>query len=138
VLETDAREEPAAPRQELSLVRIAGWQLAQVALLSGMMALLGRGSIQSLAWGAAFLLASMWLTKMAAHAAFRRRTRPGLAVGFFLLKLIGMLGVAFVGLQGAMLGPMSFAAGATTLPMAIVIEACYGIARAGRHPASPS
>ena len=40
--------------------------------------------------------------------------------------LLLLLAVAAVGLGTTLLAPMSFAAGASTLLLAIVIDACYG------------
>ena len=52
--------------------------------------------------------------------------RSGLAVGLFVLKLSLLLAVATIGLRTTLLAPMSFAVGATTLLLAIVLDTCYG------------
>ena len=58
--------------------------------------------------------------------ALRPGRNRGLAVGVFMLKLSLLLVLALIGLRTNLLAPMSFAAGASTLLLAIVIDACYG------------
>jgi hypothetical protein len=84
-------------------------------------------------FGAGLLAASLGLQAWATRVALGGR-RPALAVGLFTLKLALLVGVAWLGLSSRRIPPMSFAAGATTLLLAIVVEACYGdwSARRGR------
>lgn len=89
------------------------------------LAALGRGSIGSLVAGAAVMLISLILQRFAVSAAFRRNRRPGVALLFLLSKLALVLGLIYVGFQTTLLGPLSFAAGATSLPVAIVLDVCY-------------
>jgi hypothetical protein len=85
-----------------------------------------RGSVPSLVAGAATLLGSLLLQRVAVSFALRPDRRTGAAVVLLLLKLGGLLLLAYVGFETAWLAPMSFAVGATTLPVAIVLDACYG------------
>ena len=117
--------EPERPARPLAWKRIAAWQLAQVVLVAVTFRILGRGSLLGLAAGAAILLASLLLSRLAFAIALRPDGHPALAVGLFLAKLGGLLVLAFLGLRGALVGPMSFAVGATTLPVAIFLDTCY-------------
>jgi hypothetical protein len=112
----------AAP---LRIGRIVVVQAAGTAALVGGSLATGRGSPGSILAGAALLLASLLLTHFALGVALRRR-RPGVAVGLFLAKLGLLLAVAAVGLGTSAIAPMSLAAGASTLLLAIVADACYG------------
>lgn len=85
----------------------------------------GRGSPGSVLAGAALVLASLLLTYLAFGMAFRRRRRPIVAFGLFVAKL-GLVLIVALGLGTTALGPMSLAAGVSTLLLAIVVDACYG------------
>ncbi len=115
----------SAADNALRLGPIAAWQGGIVLVATTALSLLGRGSTPSLLAGAGFMLASLTLQRFAVQAAFRRGRSPGRALFFVVLKLALVLGVLYVGLQTALLGPVSFAAGATSLPMAIVADVCY-------------
>lgn len=127
-----AEGEPLAPPRPLHLLRIFAWQSVLVAGLAGASASAGRGSPWGIAAGAAVLAASLVLQAWATRAALGRKRRPVVALALFSLKLALLMGVAAYGLRRAGLPPMSFAAGATTLLVAIVIDTCYGDATAGR------
>ncbi len=86
----------------------------------------GRGSPGSVLAGAALVLASLLLTYLAFGMAFRRRRRPIVAFGLFVAKLGLVLLIVALGLGTTALAPMSLAAGASTLLLAIVVDACYG------------
>jgi len=118
-------DESATGGGELRAGSIAGIQFGVVVLGSVVLVLLGRGSLASLAAGAVFMQASFLLQRFAVRAAFQPGRSPGLAIGLIQLKLILILGLLYVGLTTSLLGPASFAAGATTLPMAIVLDVCY-------------
>lgn len=118
----EAREAGAGA---LRLGPIAAWQAALLAAGSAILATSGRGSIPSLWAGGALMLGSLVLQRLAVSAALRRERRPGLAVLLLLLKLGAILALVYVGFQTALLGPASFAAGATSLPVAIVSDVCY-------------
>ena len=122
---TMVEDESASGGGELRAGSIAGIQVAAVVLGSVVLALLGRGSLASLAAGAAFMQASFLLQRFAVRSAFQPGRSPGVAIGLIQLKLVLILGLLYVGLTTSLLGPASFAAGATTLPMAIVIDVCY-------------
>jgi len=125
------RDEPPAPpvadrpASRLRAARIAVWQAgATTALVVGSL-LTERGSPASVALGAGVLFASLLLQHLAVGFALRARPRPGLAVGLFVLKLSLLLAIVAVGLRTSLVAPMSFAAGASTLLLAIVVDACY-------------
>ena len=87
--------------------------------------LLGRGSIASLLAGGAAMLGSLILQRFTVSLALRQNRSSGLAGLFLLLKLGLVLALIYVGFQTTLLSPMSFAAGATSLPVAIVLDVCY-------------
>jgi len=104
---------------------IAGWQAVVVFPSAAALWTAGRGAPASLVAGAVMMLASLVLQRLAVSAAFRRARRPGVALALLLLKLFLLLAFVYVGLRTALLGPLSFAAGATSLPVAIVLDVCY-------------
>jgi len=110
----------------LRLGRIVRVQAAATTLLVATSLATGRGSPASIVAGAALLLASLLLTHLALGLAVRGGRRPGAAIGLFLAKLGLLLAVAAIGLRTSAIAPMSLAAGATTLLLAIVVDACYG------------
>jgi len=124
--------EPDRPPRRLHLLRIFGWQAALAACLMAGAAFSGRGSPGGIASGAAVLAASLVLQAWATRAALGRQRRPLLAFSLFSVKLALLMGVAAYGLSRAGLPPMSFAAGATTLLVAIVIDTCYEDATSSR------
>jgi hypothetical protein len=109
----------------LNTARCVWWQAMWIAFACGAALALGRGSLWSVLAGGAVLLASFVLQRLAVRAALREERRPTTAIGFFLLKLLLLLGVVAAGMKTSLVSPMSFAVGATTLPLAIVTEACY-------------
>src|SRR5689334_98871 len=115
-----------APVPRLRAARIGLWQAAATLALIAVALASGRGSPLGIAGGAALLYTSLLLQHLAIGFALRPGRRAGLAMGLFLLKLAVLLGVAVIGLKTTFLAPMSFAAGASTLLLAIVIDACYG------------
>ncbi|HEY8516965.1 MAG TPA: hypothetical protein VIS07_15760 [Candidatus Binatia bacterium] len=115
--------EGTSPR--LRAGRIALWQAGATVLLVVASLASGRGSPVSIVFGAALLYASLRLQQLAVGFALRARPRPELAVGLFLLKLSLLIALVMVGLRTTMVAPMSFAAGASTLLLAIVLDACY-------------
>ena len=127
-----AFEEPLSPPRRLHLLRIFGWQSALAACLMAASASVGRGSPGGIAAGAAVLAASLVLQAWATRAALGRQRRPAVALSLFSLKLALLMGVAAYGLTCAAVPPMSFAAGATTLLVAIVIDTCYDDATSSR------
>ncbi len=124
-----AADEPTRPGAPLRLSSILFWQaFAVVCGVAGLL-FLDRGAPTSLVLGAALMTGSLMLSRQAFFFATRNQKRPYLSMLFFFLKLALFLGLAMFGLSGQLLGAMSFAAGATTLPMAIVADACYPIGR---------
>jgi len=121
--------EPYVPGAPLRLGSILGWQTFAIVCGAGIQLSIARGAPLSLLMGALLMTGSLLLSRQAFHFATRNQKRPLLAMCFFFLKLALFLGLAIFGLSGQMLGAMSFAAGATTLPMAIVADACYPIGR---------
>lgn len=118
--------EPAAgPARPLALGRLLCLQGLLVAGASGVSAALGAGSPAAIAAGALVFAASFVLQAQATRFALSARRRPALAMGLFGAKLLLLLGLATWGLARAGLEPMSFAVGATTLLLAIVIDTCY-------------
>jgi len=115
-----------APVPRLRAARIGLWQAAATIALVGLSVASGRGSPGGIIGGAALLYASLLLQHLAIGIALRPGRKRGLAVGMFMVKLSLLLLVAIVGLRTNLLAPMSFAAGASTLLLAIVIDACYG------------
>jgi hypothetical protein len=128
-----ARVEPSGLRAS----QILGWQAALVALGALAAWLFARGSVPSLALGAVLMHASMRLTEMALRLSLRRERHPAFAGALFLAKLVLLLGVAVLGLATRWIAPMSLAAGAATLPVAIVLDTCY-VAWANRRAARDS
>lgn len=116
----------------LRAVRIGTFQLAATAAMVGVVLASGRGAISGVVGGAALMYASLLLQHVAVGLVLRGTARSGLAIGLFVLKLTLLLGVAAIGLKTTLLAPMSFAAGASTLLLAIVIDACYGSGSAFR------
>lgn len=92
---------------------------------AGALGLLGRGSIPSLVAGGLVMLGSLILQRFAVAAALRQEGNRAIAFFFLFLKLTLVLALIYVGFNTALLGPMSFAAGATSLPVAIVLDVCY-------------
>jgi hypothetical protein len=119
---TDAPEEPA---NRLPIVRIAVWQAGAVAAMITVAVASGRGSPAGIVSGALLMFVSLLLQHLAFRLAVRGGARSGAAIGLFLVKLTLLLAVAAVGFQTTLLAPMSFAAGASTLLLAIVIDSCY-------------
>ena len=119
---TDA---PEAPPNRLPIVRIGLWQAVAVAAMIAAAVGAGRGSPAGIVGGALLMFVSLLLQHLAFGMAVRGGGRSGVAVGLFLLKLTLLLAVAAIGLQTTLVAPMSFAAGASTLLLAIVIETCY-------------
>jgi hypothetical protein len=120
---TDVVERPA-PR--LRAVRIGLWQAVTTIAMAGVVLVSGRGSVPGVVGGAALMYASLLLQHLAVGLLLRGGARSGLAIVLFVLKLLLLLAVAAIGLRTTLLAPMSFAAGASTLLLAIVIDACYG------------
>ena len=114
------------PVPRLHAARIGLWQAAATLVLVGLSFVSGRGSPAGIVGGAVLLYTSLLLQHLAIGIALRPGRRRALAVGLFLLKLTILLVVAIVGLRTTLLAPMSFAAGASTLLLAIVIDTCYG------------
>jgi hypothetical protein len=119
---TDVAERPA-PR--LRAARIGVWQAAATLAMAVVVLVSGRGSVPGVVGGAALMYASLLLQHLAVGLVLRGGARSGLAIALFVLKLLLLLGVAAIGLGTTLLAPMSFAAGASTLLLAIVIDACY-------------
>lgn len=115
----------AAPPR-LRVARIGRWQSVVVAGMAGIVLASGRGSVTGLVGGAALMFASLLLQQRAVGLFLRDGARSGVAIGMLLLKSSLLLAVAAIGLTTTFLAPMSFAAGATSLLLAIVIDACYG------------
>jgi len=120
------------PPLRLRAAAIGLWQAGATALLVGASFATGRGSPWGILGGAAILYTSLLLQHLALGMVLRGGARSGLAVGLFLLKLLLLLGVAAIGLRTTLLAPMSFAAGASTLLLAIVLDTCYGTRSASR------
>jgi len=108
-----------------STARLLGWQAAIAMGFAIATALSGRGSAAGILFGAGLLGGSLLLQTWATSAAFGRPGRPSVAVAIFTLKLGLLVGVAAFGLGVTRVPPMSFAVGATTLLLAIVVETCY-------------
>ena len=105
--------------------RMILWQTTAALVLACAAGAGGRGSAVSLLCGAAFVSASFFLQDYAFSIALRRRRRTGLAVLLLIVKLSLILALAAIGLRRG-LEPISFALGATTLLLAILIETWYG------------
>lgn len=113
------------PRKAGDTRRVLLWQALLTVILVGVAGASGRGSPASVVLGAALLGGSFLLQRWAASAALRARPRPALAVGLFLLKLGLLLALVLAGLGSSRVAPISLAAGATTLWLAILAETCY-------------
>lgn len=113
-------------------MRIGVLQAAVTVALVATVVTSGRGSVPGIVGGAGLMYASLLLQHLAVGFALRGGMRSGLAIGLFLLKLGLLLAVAAIGLKTTLLAPMSFAVGASTLLLAIVIDACYGSGSASR------
>ncbi len=122
-------DEPMVPGAPLRLRSILLWQTVAIGCGIGVQVYLDRGAPFSVFLGAFLMSGSLVLSRLAFRYATQKKKRPFLAMFFFFLKLALFLGLAIFGLSGQLLGAMSFAAGATTLPMAIVADACYPIGR---------
>jgi len=98
---------------------------------------LGRGwaSAFGLVLGASLLHLSMRLTEMTLRLGLRRDRHPLFAGSLFVAKLLLLLGIGAIGLATDWIDPIALAAGAATLPMAIVLDTCY-VAWA-KSPAGP-
>lgn len=118
-------EEPPRPARRLRLDRIFAWQSGLVLFLMAISSAVRWGSPAGIASGAGVMGLSILLQAWATRAALGRHRRPALAMGLFTLKLGLLIAVAALGLGRVGLPPMSFAAGATTLLVAIVIDTCY-------------
>lgn len=127
---------PLRPPPPLRLASILIWQVLASGALMAAAASLGQGSPGGVAAGGLVMSASMFFTRQALGFALRNHQRPLLGIGFFLLKLLLMLGLVFVGFYTDWLAPMSFAVGATTLPVAILMDACYPIGKRAAPPGS--
>lgn len=112
-------------RGRLRLGPIAGFQAAVLAVGTLVLWALGRGSIASLIAGGVAMLGSLVLQRFTVSMALRPDRPSGLAILFLLLKLSLVLAIIYIGFQTTLLAPMSFAAGATSLPVAIVLDVCY-------------
>lgn len=121
-----------APAPRLRAAAIGVWQAVATAILVAASLATGRGSPWGIVAGAALLYTSLLLQHLAVGLVLRGGARSGLAVGLFLLKLALLIGVAAIGLRTTLLAPMSFAAGASTLLLAIVLDTCYGTRSASR------
>lgn len=130
----DAADESASadPPPRLRAARIGAIQAIATVAMVGLVVASGRGAVSGVVGGALLMYASLLLQHRAVGMVLRGGTRSGLAIGLFLLKLLLLLAVAAIGLKTTLLAPMSFAAGASTLLLAIVIDACYGNRSASR------
>ena len=130
----DTTDRPVAenPPLRLHATRIGFIQAVATAAMVGLVVASGRGAVSGVVGGALLMYASLLLQHRAVGMVLRGGTRSGLAIGLFLLKLTLLLAVAAIGLKTTLVAPMSFAAGASTLLLAIVIDACYGNRSASR------
>ena len=130
----DAADESASadPPPRLRAARIGVIQAIATVAMVVLVVASGRGAVSGVVGGALLMYASLLLQHRAVGMVLRGGTRSGLAIGLFLLKLLLLLAVAAIGLKTTLLAPMSFAAGASTLLLAIVIDACYGTGSASR------
>ncbi|MFP6665654.1 MAG: hypothetical protein VCC00_15785 [Deltaproteobacteria bacterium] len=122
---TTTNEEATRPPAPLRLVSIFIWQMLVLLAGLGVLYAIQRGSAASLLAGAALLSTSLLLTRRALAYATRQHEQPARGLLMVLLKTGLMLLVMVVGFATDTLGLMSFAAGATTLPVAITLDACY-------------
>jgi len=109
----------------LRVARLFAWQAAIAAGLAAGAAGTGRGSAAGIVLGAGLFAASFALQAWATRAALGSSARPVWAVAIFTLKLGFLVAVGAWVLSTAAIPPLSFAAGATTLLLAIVAETCY-------------
>lgn len=132
-------EGPGEKPDHLRLRQILLWQAAVLFVLAVGLGTSGRGSTPSLLGGGGVMAASLVLQRFAVAAALRRGRRSGLALLLLLAKLGIVLGVVWLGFRTTWLGPLSFAAGATSLPVAIVLDVCYprGSSRERGEPPPP-
>lgn len=112
------------PAASLNTVRLVSWQAGWTLLLVAASLVSGRGAPASILAGAALLAASFVLQARALRVALARQ-RPAVAVALLLAKVALLLGIAVLGLSTALLEPMSFAVGASTVLLAIFAETCY-------------
>lgn len=133
---SDIREpEPDPADGRPSRLRAGRIGLLQALVTTAMVATVvttGRGSVSGIVGGAVLMYTSLLLQHLAFGLAVRGGARSGVAIVLFLLKLTLLLAVAAIGLKTTLLAPMSFATGASTLLLAIVIDACYGSGSASR------
>jgi hypothetical protein len=122
---TTTNEEPTRAPAPLRLVSIFTWQALITFAGLGVLYWLQRGSAVSLLAGVALLSASLLLTRRAMAYAIRHHARPARGLLIVLLKTGLLLLLTVVGFATDALGPISFAAGAATLPVAITLDACY-------------
>jgi hypothetical protein len=125
-------ENTVDPPPRLRAARIGLLQASVTVGLVGVAVASGRGAVSGIVGGAVLMYASLLLQHLAVGMVLRGGTRSGVAIGLFLVKLTLLLAVAAIGLKTTWLAPMSFAAGASTLLLAIVIDACYGTGSASR------
>lgn len=123
-------DETPAPRLRAGPIGL--WQAAFAGALVVATLVSGRGSPLGVVVGAVLLYLSLLLQSLAVGLVLGGGTRSGLAVALFVLKLGLLIAVAAIGLRTTLLAPMSFAAGATTLLLAIVADTCYGNRPAAR------
>jgi hypothetical protein len=124
---TTVNEPPTSPPAPLRIFSIFAWQ--SLATLAGLGVLYAtqRGSPVSMLAGAAMLSASLLLTRRAMAFAIRNHAHPARGLLFLFLKTALLMLLMVIGFYTDWLGPTSFAAGATTLPVAITLDACYPI-----------
>lgn len=113
----------------LRLGSILAWQVIAGGVAVGVLLALGRGSALSVFGGGAVLTSSMLLGRIGMRFATRHQARPAAGMAFFLAKLFLVGGFVAAGIAMGWLDPVSFAAGVTTLPVAIVLDACYPLVR---------
>lgn len=104
---------------------ILGWQAVVIGLGAALLSWLGRGSVPSLLLGGGIMLSSMVLQRFSLSMALQPGRRPAIGVLLLFLKLAGLMLLIYIGFHTSWLAPMSFAAGVTTLPVAIVLDVCY-------------
>ena len=101
------------------------WQAAALASGSLAFTVLGQGSVPSLLFGGGVMLGSLILQRFAVSMALRAERKPAIAILLMFAKLAAVLALIYVGFHTEWLAPMSFAAGITSLPLAIVLDVCY-------------